>query len=367
MSKTVFNREKVDFTKSTMFFGPDQNTQRYDVFKFPVFDKLNQTMLGYFWRPEEVSLQKDRSDYANFRPEQKHIFTANLKYQTLLDSVQGRGPCLAFLPHVSIPELEGCIVTWDFFETIHSRSYTHIMKNVYADPTEVLDTILDDDKIIERAISVTKNYDAFTEAADNHIHHKKGTMRDVKKKLFLAMMNVNILEGLRFYVSFACTFAFGELKLMEGSAKIISLIARDESQHLALSLHILKNWMRGEDDKEFASIAKECEAEVYEMWKTCVNEEKAWAHHLMKDGSIIGLNERLLGSYVEFIANKRLKALGYKPIFGTPTSQNPLPWTQHWLSSSGLQVAPQETEVESYIVGGIKQDVNTDSLKGFKL
>ncbi len=367
MSKTVFNREKVDFTKSTMFFGPDQNTQRYDVFKFPVFDKLNQTMLGYFWRPEEVSLQKDRSDYANFRPEQKHIFTANLKYQTLLDSVQGRGPCLAFLPHVSIPELEGCIVTWDFFETIHSRSYTHIMKNVYADPTEVLDTILDDDKIIERAISVTKNYDAFTEAADNHIHHKKGTMRDVKKKLFLAMMNVNILEGLRFYVSFACTFAFGELKLMEGSAKIISLIARDESQHLALSLHILKNWMRGEDDPEFASIAKECEAEVYEMWKTCVNEEKAWAHHLMKDGSIIGLNERLLGSYVEFIANKRLKALGYKPIFGTPTSQNPLPWTQHWLSSSGLQVAPQETEVESYIVGGIKQDVNTDSLKGFKL
>jgi len=367
VSKTVFNREKVDFTKSTMFFGPDQNTQRYDVFKFPVFDKLNQTMLGYFWRPEEVSLQKDRSDYANFRPEQKHIFTANLKYQTLLDSVQGRGPCLAFLPHVSIPELEGCIVTWDFFETIHSRSYTHIMKNVYADPTEVLDTILDDDKIIERAISVTKNYDAFTEAADNHIHHKKGTMRDVKKKLFLAMMNVNILEGLRFYVSFACTFAFGELKLMEGSAKIISLIARDESQHLALSLHILKNWMRGEDDKEFASIAKECEAEVYEMWKTCVNEEKAWAHHLMKDGSIIGLNERLLGSYVEFIANKRLKALGYKPIFDTPTSQNPLPWTQHWLSSSGLQVAPQETEVESYIVGGIKQDVNTDSLKGFKL
>ncbi len=350
-----------------MFFGPDQNTQRYDVFKFPVFDKLNQTMLGYFWRPEEVSLQKDRSDYANFRPEQKHIFTANLKYQTLLDSVQGRGPCLAFLPHVSIPELEGCIVTWDFFETIHSRSYTHIMKNVYADPTEVLDTILDDEKIIERAISVTKNYDAFTEAADKHIHLKKGTMRDVKKKLFLAMMNVNILEGLRFYVSFACTFAFGELKLMEGSAKIISLIARDESQHLALSLHVLKNWMRGEDDPEFASIAKECEAEVYEMWKTCVNEEKAWAHHLMKDGSIIGLNEKLLGNYVEFIANKRLKALGYKPIFDTPTTQNPLPWTQHWLSSSGLQVAPQETEVESYIVGGIKQDVNTDSLKGFKL
>jgi len=367
MAKTVFNREKVDFTKQNMFFGEDQNTQRYDVFKFPVFDKLNQTMLGYFWRPEEVSLQKDRADFANFRPEQKHIFTSNLKYQTLLDSVQGRGPCLAFLPHVSLPELEGCIVTWDFFETIHSRSYTHIMKNVYADPSEVFDTILDDDKIIERAVSVTKNYDAFTEAADNYFHKGKGSLRDVKKKMYLAMMNVNILEGLRFYVSFACTFAFGELKLMEGSAKIISLIARDESQHLALSTHILKNWLQGKDDPEMAKIAKECEEEVYEMWRTCVAEEKAWANYLFKDGSIIGLNEALLYQYVEYIANRRLKALGYKTIFDAPVNTNPLPWTQHWLSSSGLQVAPQETEVESYIIGGIKQDVSSDSLKDFKL
>ena len=367
MAKTVFNQDKVDFTKQNMFFGADQNTQRYDTFKFPVFDKLNQTMLGYFWRPEEVSLQKDRADFANFRPEQKHICTANLKYHTLLDSVQGRGPCLAFLPHCSIPELEGCIVTWDFFETIHSRSYTHIMKNVYPDPSEVFDTILDDEKIIERAISVTKNYDAFTEAADNYFHKGKGSLRDVKKKMFLAMMNVNILEGLRFYVSFACTFAFGELKMMEGSAKIISLIARDESQHLALSTHILKNWLQNKDDPEMAKIAKECEEEVYEMWRTCVNEEKAWANYLFKDGSIIGLNGTLLHQYVEYIANRRLKALGYKTIFDAPVNTNPLPWTQHWLSSSGLQVAPQETEVESYIIGGIKQDVSTDSLKDFKL
>ena len=367
MAKTVFNREKIDFTKQNMFFGADQNTQRYDVFKFPVFDKLNQTMLGYFWRPEEVSLQKDRADFVNFRSEQKHIFTSNLKYQTLLDSVQGRGPCLAFLPYVSLPELEGCIVTWDFFETIHSRSYTHIMKNVYADPSEVFDTILDDDKIIERAVSVTKNYDAFTEAADLYFHQGKGSLRDVKKKMFLAMMTVNILEGLRFYVSFACTFAFGELKLMEGSAKIISLIARDESQHLALSTHVLKHWLQGKDDPEMATIAKECEEEVYEMWRTCVNEEKAWANYLFKDGSIIGLNETLLHQYVEYIANRRLKALGYKTIFDAPVNTNPLPWTQHWLSSSGLQVAPQETEVESYIIGGIKQDVSSDSLKDFKL
>ena len=350
-----------------MFFGAPLGVQRYDNFKYPQFENLTKSQLGYFWRPEEVSLQKDRGDYQTLRPEQKHIYTSNLKYQIMLDSVQGRAPGMAFLPYCSLPELEGCMEAWSFMEMIHSRSYTYVIKNVYADPSEVLDTILEDDKIIERAISVTKNYDSFTEAADKFVHLKKGTMRDVKKKLFLAMMNVNILEGLRFYVSFACTFAFGELKLMEGSAKIISLIARDESQHLALSTHILKNWMRGEDDKEFATIAKECEQEVYEMWKTCVNEEKAWAHHLMKDGSIIGLNEKLLGNYVEFIANKRLKALGYKPIYDRPLNTNPLPWTQHWLSSAGLQVAPQETEVESYIIGGIKQDVDEDVLKGFKL
>mgnify|MGYP000344633878 CR=1 FL=1 len=207
-----------------MFFGADQNTQRYEVFKFPVFDKLNQTMLGYFWRPEEVSLQKDRADFQTFRPEQKHIFTSNLKYQTLLDSVQGRGPCLAFLPYCSNPELESCIVAWDFQETIHSRSYTHIVKNVYPNPSEVFDTILETPEIIARAESVTKHYDAFTEAADAFNHRGEGSMYEVKKNLYMAMQTVNILEGLRFYVSFACTFGFGELKLMEGSAKNLDFI-----------------------------------------------------------------------------------------------------------------------------------------------
>jgi len=366
MAKTVFNRNEIDFTKEPMFFGEDQNVQRYDVFKYPQFDKLNQTMLGYFWRPEEVSLQKDRSDFTTFRPEQKHIFTSNLKYQTLLDSVQGRGPSLAFLPYVSNPELEGCIITWDFFETIHSRSYTHIMKNVYADPSEVFDTILDDKEIIKRAISVTENYDKFSELAQDYFVKGVGDIKELKKQLYLAMVNVNILEGLRFYVSFACTFAFGELKLMEGSAKIISLIARDESQHLALSTHIIKNWQQG-DDPEMTKIVNENKDTVYNMYKLCVEEEKAWAKHLMKDGSIIGLNELLLGQYVEFIANKRLKAIGLEPIFDQPVNQNPLPWTQHWLSSAGLQVAPQETEVESYIVGGVKQDVTKDTFKDFKL
>jgi len=365
MSKTVFNRNEVDFTKQPMFFGEDQNTQRYDQFRYPEMDKLNQRMLGYFWRPEEISLQKDRADYQTFRPEQKHIFTANLKYQTLLDSVQGRGPCLSFLPYCSLPELEGCIITWDFMETIHSRSYTYIMKNVYADPSEVFDTILNDDEIVKRAISVTENYDRFSEMAQNYFVKGEGSLDEVKKQLYLAMVNVNILEGLRFYVSFACTFAFGELKLMEGSAKIISFIARDEATHLNLSTQIIKNWHN--NDGEMKKIAESCKDDVINMYKLCVEEEKAWAKHLMKEGTIIGLNENLLGQYVEFVANKRMKAIGFDPLFDRPLNANPLPWTQHWLSSAGLQVAPQETEVESYIIGGVKQDVDKDTLKGFTL
>ena len=364
---TVFNKQHVDTKTQPMFFGAPLGVQRYDEYKYPVFDRLTTQMLGYFWRPEEVSLQKDRADYQSLRPEQKHIFTSNLKYQILLDSVQGRGPGMAFAPYTALPELEGAMNVWQFMEMIHSRSYTYIIKNVYPDPSEVFDTILDDEKIIARAVSVTKHYDAFNEAADNLIHLKQGTMSEVKKKLYLAMMTVNILEGLRFYVSFACTFGFGELKLMEGSAKIISLIARDEAQHLALSTHVLKLWAQGKDDPEMAKIAKESKEDVYELWRECVAEEKDWAEYLFKDGSMIGLNTQLLHQYVEYIANRRLKALGFDTIFDQPVNTNPLPWTQHWLSSAGLQVAPQETEVESYIVGGIKQDDASDVLKGFSL
>ena len=356
MAKTVFNRNKVDFTKQPMFFGEDQNTQRYDTFKFPEFDKLNQTMLGYFWRPEEVSLQKDRADYQQFRPEQKHIFTSNLKYQTLLDSVQGRGPSLAFLVC--------CIVYWDFFETIHSRSYTHIMKNVYPDPSEVLDHILEDDEIIKRAISVTKNYDSYTDAVENFMYKGKGSMTDVKKKLFLAMMNVNILEGLRFYVSFACTFAFGELKLMEGSAKIISLIARDENLHLASTQTLLK--LLPKDDPDYIEIAKLEKDYITKMFVDAVDQEKAWADYLFKDGSMIGLNAQLLHDYIEWICCKRMTAIGMKCPY-SPGQANPLPWTQKWISGAELQVAPQETEISSYVIGGVKQDVDKDSFSGFKL
>jgi len=375
---TVFNTEQVNTKKQPMFFGKPLGIQRYDSYKYPVFDKLTTQQLGYFWRPEEVSLQKDRGDYQTLRPEQKHIYTSNLKYQIMLDSIQGRGPGMAFIPYCSLPELEACMEVWGFMEMIHSRSYTYIIKNVYSDPSEVFDKIVSDPRILERASTVTEAYDDFINSAQ-----KWGTgsmwqqdfrdspssqweSKDVKRKLYRAIANVNILEGIRFYVSFACSFAFGELKLMEGSAKIISLIARDENQHLAITQNILNKWRSG-DDPEMKQIMKEEEEWTYKMFDRAVNEEKKWADYLFKDGSMIGLNDKLLQQYVEWIANRRMKAIGLKPVYDIAAKNNPLPWTQHWISSKGLQVAPQETEVESYVVGGIKQDVKGNTFSGFQL
>ena len=295
---TVFNKEHVDTKTQPMFFGKPLGVQRYDSYKYPVFDKLTTQMLGYFWRPEEVSLQKDRGDYQSLRPEQKHIFSSNLKYQILLDSVQGRGPGMAFAPYCALPELEGAMNVWQFMEMIHSRSYTYIIKNVYPNPSEVFDTILEDDKILSRAKSVTAAYDDFINAAQQYGQgnwwrpdwgspNADVEQKELKRKLYLAVSNVNILEGIRFYVSFACSFAFGELKLMEGSAKVISLIARDENQHTVLTQQMIKAWQKG-DDPVMLEIMKEEEQTVIDMFRNAVNEEKEWAQYLFKDGSMIG-------------------------------------------------------------------------------
>jgi len=375
---TVFNTKEVDTKKQPMFFGAPLGVQRYDGCKYPVFERLTQQQLGYFWRPEEVSLQKDRADYANLSDEQKHIFTANLKYQIMLDSVQGRGPGMAFIPYCSLPELEACMTVWEFMEMIHSRSYTYIIKNVYSNPSEIFDTILTDDNILERAQSVTESYNEFINAAQVYgtsnqwkfAQEGAGTAREerleLKRKLYRAIANVNILEGIRFYVSFACSFAFGELKLMEGSAKIISFIARDESQHLVLTQNILNKWKDG-DDPDMLQIAQEEEEHVYEMFRKTVDEEKRWANYLFKNGSMIGLNDKLLGQYVEWIANRRLKSIGLKPLYNVPANNNPLPWTEHWINSKSMQNAPQETEIESYVIGGIKHDLTTNTFEGFQL
>lgn len=377
-SMTVFNSQEVDIKKQPMFFGQPLGIQRYDTYKYPVFDKLTQQQLSYFWRPEEISLQKDRGDYQTLRPEQKHIFSSNLKYQIMLDSVQGRGPGMAFAPYCSLPELEGCMKVWEFMEMIHSRSYTYIIKNIYSNPSEVFDTILSDDRILERAHSVTEAYNDFINSAQNYgnsdlwkhaqeqVHYAQQERYELKRKLFRAVANVNILEGIRFYVSFACSFAFGELKLMEGSAKIIGLIARDESQHLVITQNILNKWKDG-DDPDMKKISQEEEQWVYRTFESAVNQEKQWAEYLFKDGSMIGLNDKLLHQYVEWVANRRLKGIGLRPLYDISAKNNPLPWTEHWLNSKSLQVAPQETEISSYLVGGIKQDMKTNSFSEFKL
>jgi ribonucleoside-diphosphate reductase beta chain len=360
---TVFNpKKKQDHTQAKMFLDASGgvNVQRYDTLKYRQFDKLTDKQLGFFWRPEEVDILRDAKDFKDLSTHEQHIFTSNLKRQILLDSVQGRSPNLAFLPIVSIPELETWIETWAFSETIHSRSYTHIIRNVYSDPSKVFDEMLDIKEIVTCSDSISKYYDELIEFNENS---KLYGSYEHKKALWMALMAVNILEGVRFYVSFACSWAFAELKKMEGNAKIIKLIARDENVHLASTQQMLK--LLPQDDKDFAKIKEETAEECKQMFIDAVEQEKAWADYLFKDGSIIGLNAELLKQYVEFIAAKRMHALGMEKLYNMGT--NPLPWTQAWITGGSVQVAPQETEISSYVIGGTKQDITEDTFKGLSL
>ena len=360
---TVFNpKKKQDHTQAKMFLDASGgvNVQRYDTLKYRQFDKLTDKQLGFFWRPEEVDILRDAKDFKDLSAHEQHIFTSNLKRQILLDSVQGRSPNLAFLPIVSIPELETWIETWAFSETIHSRSYTHIIRNVYSDPSKVFDEMLDIKEIVTCSDSISKYYDELIQFNENS---KLYGSYEHKKALWLALMAVNILEGVRFYVSFACSWAFAELKKMEGNAKIIKLIARDENVHLASTQQMLK--LLPQDDKDFAKIKEDTAEECKQMFIDAVEQEKAWADYLFKDGSIIGLNAELLKQYVEFIAAKRMHALGMEKLYNMGT--NPLPWTQAWITGGSVQVAPQETEISSYVIGGTKQDITEDTFKGLSL
>jgi ribonucleoside-diphosphate reductase beta chain len=372
---SVFKIKSKTHLESNMFLDGSVDIARYDIVKYPQLEKITDKQLGFFWRPEEIDLSKDRGDFSSLNTFEKHIFTSNLKRQILLDSVQGRSPNLAFLPVASIPEVETLVATWAFFETIHSRSYTHIIRNVYANPSTVFDGMLDIKEIVDCAKDISKYYDDFIDSAKWHDLLGEGTHKvngetivvdkyELKKKLFLCMMSVNILEGIRFYVSFACSWAFAELKKMEGNAKIIKMIARDENTHLAASTSIIKNLLK--EDSDYEKISEETEAEVIGMFKSAVEQEKTWAKYLFKDGSMIGLNEKLLCDYIEWIGTRRMKTLGYASPYHVPQA-NPLPWTERWISGGNVQVAPQETEISSYVVGGVKQDVDANTFKGMSL
>ena len=375
---SVFNLNEANNLTAKLFFDPAGPVaiQRFDQVKYPELEHLTNQQLGFFWRPEEVDLNTDRGDFAKLSDHEKHIFTSNLKRQILLDSVQGRSPTAAFGGITGLPEMETWAQTWAFMETIHSRSYTHIIRNVYANPSEVFDQMMNIREIVDCAKDISKNYDDLIEASKwydllgegTHLVNSKEikvNLYELKKKVYLALMSVNILEGVRFYVSFACSWAFAENKRMEGNAKIIKFIARDENLHLAGSQNIIRNILK-QDDPDFIQIAAECEPLVIEMYLSAINQEKTWARYLFQSGSIIGLNEALLNEYVDYIGGQRMRGVGLKPPFAFP-SRNPLPWTSSWIASKSVQVAPQETEISSYVVGGVKQDAGDDDFSTFKL
>ncbi|MEZ8293419.1 class Ia ribonucleoside-diphosphate reductase subunit beta [Vibrio splendidus] len=377
MTYSTFNTNKNDQLKEPMFLGQSVNVARYDQQKFEVIEKLIERQISFFWRPEEVDVSGDRIDYNKLPDHEKHIFISNLKYQTLLDSIQGRSPNVALLPLVSLPEVETWIETWSFSETIHSRSYTHIIRNIVNDPSEVFDDIVANDEILKRAkdiahyydelIVMTSDFHRFGEG-EHEINGKTITISkyELKKKIYICLMSVNALEAVRFYVSFACSFAFAERELMEGNAKIIKLIARDEALHLTGTQHMLNILRNGQDDLEFVQIAEECKQECFDLFKSAAEQEKEWADYLFKDGSMIGLNKEILCEYVEYITNIRMKAVGLGTAYKNATS-NPIPWINAWLSSDNVQVAPQEAEISSYLVGQVDNQVDENEFNGFEL
>ena len=342
-----------------MFFDEGVDVARYDQLKYPQIDKITEKQLGFFWRPEEVDVSKDKKDFHELTKHEQHIFTSNLKRQILLDSVQGRAPNLAFLPICSLPEVENWIETWSFFETIHSRSYTHIIRNIYANPGLVFDTMLDVKEIVECGNDIGKYYDDLIQN-NNYATNK----REHKRSLYMCLMSANALEGIRFYVSFACSWAFAELKKMEGNAKIIKFIARDENTHLASTTVMIKRLL--EEDPQMAKIAKDETEAATELFVKVIEQEKDWASYLFKDGSMIGLNETILKQYIEWIGSKRMRAVGLVSPYTVP-QMNPLPWTEKWIGGGNVQVAPQETEITSYVTGGVKQDVDDKTLSGLTL
>ncbi len=361
---SIYSEEKIDFLKEKIFFGRGKNIQRYDEQKYPFYEKLSQRMLSFFWRPEEISLIKDINDFNTLSDQEKFIFTENIKYQILLDSVQGRSPFLTFGQVVTLPEVEEAIIVWDFFETIHSISYSYIIKNVYTNPSEIFDDIMDNEMIVERADSVTDHYNQFYHYLIKYQAKQLGVsgtedinLDELKKKLYLALVSVNILEGVRFYVSFACSFAFAENKKMEGNAKIIKFIARDENEHLAITQKMIRD-LRHNKEEGFADIISSLDDEVYKMYEDAAMQEIRWAEYLFKEGSLIGLNDKLLVKYMKYLTDKRLGGIGLKPIFGE--SNNPLSWMDHWLRNDAVEVLPQETEISSYVVGGIDMTVKDD-------
>lgn len=360
----IYSPRANDQLKEPMFFGSPVNVARFDQQKYNIFEKLTERQNSLFWRETEIDVTQDKHDFANLPDNEQHIFTANIRYQILLDSVQGRGPVEVLLPICSLPEVEGFILAWSYFESIHSRGYSHLIRNVYNNPSEVFDNIVLNPEIAKRAKAVTDLYDNLIVVTQKW-REGQTTLRDAQKALLLCLASINILEGVRFFVSFACSFAFAERRVMMGNASIIKMIARDESVHLSATQHMFKLFRSGAEGEELKTLFEELTPEIRQITIEAAEQEKEWTEYLFQDGSMIGLNKKILDQYVEHITDQRLMAIGLAPEFGNP--KNPIPWINTWLSSSSVQVAPQETEITSYLTSAVDSTINEDDFSDMEL
>lgn len=362
---TVINlQNQTHHTERTMFFDEEVDIQRYDIVKYNWAERWTDKGLGNFWRPQEVDLTKDKRDYAELDFAQKFIFDSNLKRQIVLDTVQGRAPALAFLPIVSLPEIEAAILKWTFDESIHSRSYTHILRNVHDNPSEIFDNILGIQEIADLAKDISVYYDELIKFNSGHGMRYQNSVGH-KKALWRALFAVNALEGIRFYVSFACSWAFAQvLGKMEGNAKVIKLICRDENEHLKFTQLLLQTLPK--EDPDFAKIRDELSEEMNDLFMSVVKQEKGWAKYLFQHGDMLGLDEKVCCDFVDWLAVKRMGAIGMN-YSGNSPKDHPLPWIASWISGNTRQVAPQEAEVESYIIGVTEGGVDTKGLNDLRV
>lgn len=341
--KTILNTKLVDTTRQPLFLGEGLSLQRFDKPKYPVFLEQYNDQIEAFWRPEEIELKKDRADFRKLSEHEQFIFLSNLKYQTMMDSVIARG-VPSVTQYVSNPELEVCMNVWGFFENIHSYSYSYLINNVFPDPTSVLDSVLEDKEILKRAKAVAESYDA--------LNQEFKSTKDLKSQIYLTLVNINILEGLRFYVSFACALAFEQINKMAGNARIIRLIKTDEAKHMFITQSVIKI-LREQEEEGFIEIVKKEEDTAIELFMQAAAEEKEWASYLFKDGGLIGLNAKILHQYIEWLTDTRLVGLGLPKQFKT---KNPISWLD--MDSEKEQVAPQESESISYKVGAFVDDIS---------
>lgn len=354
---SVFKIRDVKHGEAKLFFDESGTVdiQRYETSKYPIFAKLLDQQQSFFWRPTEINLSKDAIDFKQFSKAQEHVFTSNLKRQILLDSVQGRAPTLAYGPIVSDPTLEALIVWWTASEVIHSQSYTHILRNVYPNPSKVFDGMKDIQEIVECGDSVSVFYD---ELMERQKRLEYGAF-ETKRALYRSLLATNALEQIRFQVSFACTFAFGQQDLMSGSSKIIGLIRSDESLHCGITQNLLK--YLPQDDEDFIRIAEEELPTAKQIYLDVHKQEKEWVDFLFQEGPIFGLTAEELKLYLDWLVDNRMNHFSLQHDIVAP-KKKPLPWIRRWEDGKSDQVAPQESEIISYQVGNVDMNIDKASI-----